>query len=66
VHIAQAAAALADGTAFPVVADPRVLTAYWEALERVIQAVFIQGEDRQDALDSAEALVLRRLDEISP
>ena len=66
VHIAQAAAALADGTAYPAVADSRVLTAYWEALELAIQQVFTQGIDPQEALDNAEALVLKRLSEITP
>lgn len=65
-HVAQAAAALADGVAFPPVADPRVLAAYWEALEQAIQGVFTQGIARQEALERAEALVLMRLEEILP
>ena len=44
VHIAQAAHALAGGTAYPPVANPRVLTAYWEGLELAIQAVFTRAD----------------------
>jgi ABC-type glycerol-3-phosphate transport system substrate-binding protein len=65
-HISQAATALAGGTAYPPVANPRVLTAYWEGLELAIQAVFSRQIGPQDALISAEDLVLERLSELSP
>jgi ABC-type glycerol-3-phosphate transport system substrate-binding protein len=64
-HIAQAANALAGGTAYPPVANTRVLTAYWEGLELAIQAVFTRRIEPQDALNRAEDLVLERLSELS-
>lgn len=66
VHIAQAANALAAGTAYPPVSNSRVLTAYWEGLEMAIQAVFTNQIDPQDALLTAEIYVQERLGELVP
>ena len=66
IHIAQAMVALEGGTAYPPVANPRVLTAYWEGLQMAIQSVFTRLGEPQDALDNAEDWVLERLREINP
>jgi len=65
-HVAQAANALVGGTAYPPVANPRILTAYWEGLELAIKEVFTRRIDPQDALIHAEDLVTERLTEILP
>jgi ABC-type glycerol-3-phosphate transport system substrate-binding protein len=64
--ISQAAYALERGTAFPPVANPHILTAYWEGLEMAIQDVFIRRVEPQDALLRAEELTLDRLRELNP
>ncbi len=64
--VAQAATALARGTAYPPVANPRLLTAYWEGLELAIREVFTRRIDPQAALIHAEDLVSERLSEIIP
>jgi arabinogalactan oligomer/maltooligosaccharide transport system substrate-binding protein len=65
-HIAQAANALAAGTAYPPVSNSRVLTAYWEGLEMAIQAVFTRRVDPQSALLTAGNYIQERLDELIP
>ena len=64
--VAQAADALAGGTAYPPVANSRLLTACWEGLELAIKEVFTRRIDPQEALNHAEDLVSERLVEISP
>jgi len=65
-HIAEAVTALAVGTAYPPVADPHILTAYWEGLELAIQMRFTYRDDAQVALQSAEQHVLVRLRALTP
>ncbi len=65
-YIAQAATALAEGTAYPPVSNSRILTAYWEALEMAIQAVFANRVDPQEALLTAENYVQERLQILVP
>ena len=65
-YVAQAAAALSRGTAYPPVANPRLLAAYWEGLELAIWEVFTRRIDPQAALIHAEDLVSERLSEIIP
>ena len=66
VLVAQAARAFETGTAYPPVADIRLLNAYWEGLQLSLDQVFIQNIAPLDALQAAEDLVLDRIDELNP
>ena len=64
VHLQQAMTAFQDGTTYPSIADQRILSAYWTALETAIVDVYQRGVEPTVALQAAYEAVLLRLEEI--
>ena len=62
-HVRQAMLALQGGAAWPL-ADDEVLQIYWNALDEAINNVFVRQVSPETALQSANDLVITRLDEL--